>query len=96
LRRARGGDHPSPARATTVTARCHRTGSAHVQAVDASDPFAVMELVGKCRPRVIIDGSVGNRAVAEAPVTCEHDDPSVTVTRWMLDIDPDGTFVAYR
>jgi phenylpropionate dioxygenase-like ring-hydroxylating dioxygenase large terminal subunit len=55
----------------------------------------------KCDYRLVIDnlmdlthetfvhaGSIGNRAVAEAAVTCEHDDSSVTVTRWMSDIDP--------
>jgi vanillate O-demethylase monooxygenase subunit len=34
------------------------------------------------------DGSIGNRAVAEAPFECVHDDRHVMVTRWMLDIEP--------
>jgi phenylpropionate dioxygenase-like ring-hydroxylating dioxygenase large terminal subunit len=55
----------------------------------------------KCDYRLVIDNlmdlthetfvhadSIGNRAVAEAPADCEHDDSSVTVTRWMLDIEP--------
>ncbi|MGE0115736.1 MAG: Rieske 2Fe-2S domain-containing protein [Steroidobacteraceae bacterium] len=55
----------------------------------------------KCDYRLVIDNlmdlthetfvhfsSIGNRAVAEAPFECTHDDRHVTVTRWMLDIEP--------
>lgn len=33
-------------------------------------------------------GSIGNRAVAEAPFDVTHTEDAVTVTRWMLDIEP--------
>ena len=33
-------------------------------------------------------GSIGNRAVAEAPFDVTHSDDTATVTRWMIDIDP--------
>lgn len=32
--------------------------------------------------------SIGQRAVAESPFECTHDDRYVTVSRWMLDIEP--------
>lgn len=32
--------------------------------------------------------SIGNEAVAESPFTVTHGDRSVTVTRWMIDIEP--------
>jgi len=32
--------------------------------------------------------SIGNQAVAETPFDTTHDDAGVTVTRWMLDIEP--------
>jgi vanillate O-demethylase monooxygenase subunit len=55
----------------------------------------------KCDYRLVIDNlmdlthetfvhstSIGNRAVAEAPFDCKHDDQFVTVTRWMEGVDP--------
>jgi len=55
----------------------------------------------KCDYRLVIDnlmdlthetfvheGSIGNRAVAESPFECTHDERFVTVTRWMLGIEP--------
>lgn len=55
----------------------------------------------KCDYRLVVDnlmdlthetfvhgGSIGNRAVAEAPFEVTHTENSATVTRWMLDIDP--------
>lgn len=54
----------------------------------------------RCDYRLVIDNlmdlthetfvhssSIGNRAVAEAPFDCTHDDRFVTVTRWMHDIE---------
>lgn len=58
-------------------------------------------IYGKCNYRLILDNlmdlthetfihgeSIGNDAVAEAPFEVTHTDNSVTVTRWMLDIEP--------
>ncbi len=55
----------------------------------------------KCDYRLVVDnlmdlthetfvhgGSIGNREVAEAPFEVTHTEDSVTVTRWMLDIQP--------
>ncbi len=55
----------------------------------------------KCDYRLVVDNlmdlthetfvhgsSIGNRAVAEAPFDVTHGDNSVTVTRWMRDIEP--------
>jgi phenylpropionate dioxygenase-like ring-hydroxylating dioxygenase large terminal subunit len=55
----------------------------------------------KCDYRLVIDnlmdlthetfvhsGSIGDRAVAEAPFSCTQDERHVTVTRWMLGIEP--------
>jgi phenylpropionate dioxygenase-like ring-hydroxylating dioxygenase large terminal subunit len=57
-------------------------------------------LFARCDYRLIIDNlmdlthetfvhstSIGHRAIAETPATTTHDDKTVTVTRWMLDID---------
>ncbi|MFV3074900.1 Rieske 2Fe-2S domain-containing protein [Niveispirillum fermenti] len=33
------------------------------------------------------NGSIGNRAVAEAPFTATHSDDTATITRWMIDIE---------
>lgn len=58
-------------------------------------------LFAKCDYRLIVDNlldlthetfvhatSIGHRAIAHTPATTTHDANSVTVTRWMLDIDP--------
>jgi vanillate O-demethylase monooxygenase subunit len=55
----------------------------------------------KCDYRLVVDNlmdlthetfvhssSIGNRAVAEAPFECTHDDKYVTVSRWMIDVEP--------
>jgi phenylpropionate dioxygenase-like ring-hydroxylating dioxygenase large terminal subunit len=55
----------------------------------------------KCDYRLVLDnlmdlthetfvhgGSIGQRAVAEAPFVATHGDRTATVTRWMEDIDP--------
>jgi vanillate O-demethylase monooxygenase subunit len=55
----------------------------------------------KCNYRLVVDnlmdlthetfvhaGSIGNRAVAEAPFDVTYTEDTVTVTRWMIDIDP--------
>jgi vanillate O-demethylase monooxygenase subunit len=57
-------------------------------------------LFAKCDYRLVIDNlmdlthetfvhatSIGHRAIAETPATTTHDERSVTVTRWMTDID---------
>jgi vanillate O-demethylase monooxygenase subunit len=57
-------------------------------------------LFAKCDYRLLVDNlmdlthetfvhatSIGHRAIAETPPTTTHDERSVTVTRWMLDID---------
>jgi vanillate O-demethylase monooxygenase subunit len=57
-------------------------------------------LFARCDYRLIIDNlmdlthetfvhstSIGHRAIAATPATTTHDDKTVTVTRWMLDID---------
>jgi len=57
-------------------------------------------LFAKCDYRLLIDNlldlthetfvhatSIGHRAIAETPAVTTHDERSVTVTRWMLDID---------
>lgn len=58
-------------------------------------------IYAKCDYRLVVDNlmdlthetfvhssSIGNRAVAEAPFECTHDDRHVTVSRWMLDVEP--------
>jgi phenylpropionate dioxygenase-like ring-hydroxylating dioxygenase large terminal subunit len=55
----------------------------------------------RCNYRLVVDnlmdlthetfvhaGSIGNRAVAEAPFDVTYTEETATVTRWMLDIDP--------
>jgi vanillate O-demethylase monooxygenase subunit len=55
----------------------------------------------KCNYRLVVDnlmdlthetfvhaGSIGNRAVAEAPFEVTYTEDTVMVTRWMIDIDP--------
>lgn len=57
-------------------------------------------LFAKCDYRLLIDNlmdlthetfvhanSIGHRAIAETPLATTHDERTVTVTRWMLDID---------
>src|SRR5262249_14350365 len=63
-------------------------GDGELLHVDCSYKLVVDNLMDLTHETYVHAGSIGNSAVAEAPFDVHHSDEAVTVTRWMLDIEP--------
>jgi vanillate O-demethylase monooxygenase subunit len=56
--------------------------------VDCDYRLVVDNLMDLTHESYLHAGSIGNDAVAESPFDTEHGDRQVTVTRWMIDVNP--------
>jgi len=70
------------------------TGDGSMIELKANYRLAVDNLMDLTHETFVHAGSIGNLAVADAPFSVSHSDYAVTVTRWMLDIDPPGFWAA--